>query len=58
MPKSRLTREYLTTLQQRAVEDADLAAAFIRVTSLIDPPDTLLRPEIMERAGAAAWISR
>jgi signal transduction histidine kinase len=46
MPESSLSPGYLAALQRRAVEDADVAAAFIRVTSLIDEPSALLRPEI------------
>ena len=41
MPRSSLSHEYLAALQRRAVEDADVAAAFIRVTSLVDEPSTL-----------------
>jgi 2-polyprenyl-6-methoxyphenol hydroxylase-like FAD-dependent oxidoreductase len=49
LPASPLTSEYVETLRQTAVEDAALAAAFIRVTSLVDPPAALLRPEIVDR---------
>jgi 2-polyprenyl-6-methoxyphenol hydroxylase-like FAD-dependent oxidoreductase len=49
LPKSRLTPEYLARLQQAAVHDGELAIAFLRVTSLIDPPTALLRPETVAR---------
>jgi 2-polyprenyl-6-methoxyphenol hydroxylase-like FAD-dependent oxidoreductase len=49
LPASPLTSEYVDALGQAAVEDAVLAAAFIRVTSLVDPPPALLRPEIVDR---------
>src|SRR6266568_2149512 len=54
MPRSSLSHEYLAALQRRAVEDADVAAAFIRVTSLVDEPSTLLRPEIAATVTAAS----
>jgi 2-polyprenyl-6-methoxyphenol hydroxylase-like FAD-dependent oxidoreductase len=49
LPPSPLSGEYLGRLQLAAAEDATLAAAFIRVTSLVDAPPALLRPEIVER---------
>lgn len=39
-------------LQLAAVEDADLAEAFIRVTSLVDPPSALGAPWIAQRLQA------
>jgi 2-polyprenyl-6-methoxyphenol hydroxylase-like FAD-dependent oxidoreductase len=57
LPASPLCGEYLARLQRAAAEDAELAAAFVRVTSLVDPPTALLRPEVadrVERAAAAA----
>jgi hypothetical protein len=54
LPASPLTGEYLGRLQHAATEDPELAAAFIRVTSLVDPPPALLRPEIAERVTRAA----
>jgi len=56
---SPLTPEYLRRLQLAATEDAAVAAAMVRVTSLVDPPPALLRPEIVqavERAQAAAAV--
>jgi 2-polyprenyl-6-methoxyphenol hydroxylase-like FAD-dependent oxidoreductase len=41
-------------LQLAAVEDGELAAAFIRVTSLVDPPRALAAPWIAERLRAKA----
>jgi 2-polyprenyl-6-methoxyphenol hydroxylase-like FAD-dependent oxidoreductase len=46
---SPLTAEYVGRLQLAATEDATLAAAFVRVTSLIDPPPALLHRDIVER---------
>jgi 2-polyprenyl-6-methoxyphenol hydroxylase-like FAD-dependent oxidoreductase len=53
LPASPLTGEYLGRLQHAATEDPQLAAAFIRVTSLVDPPPALLRTEIVERVTRA-----
>jgi 2-polyprenyl-6-methoxyphenol hydroxylase-like FAD-dependent oxidoreductase len=49
LPDSPLTGEYLGRLQLAATEDTEVAAAFLRVTSLVDPPAALLRPDIVER---------
>jgi 2-polyprenyl-6-methoxyphenol hydroxylase-like FAD-dependent oxidoreductase len=49
MPPSPLTPEYLRNLQLAAAHDPALAKAFVRVTSLIDPPSALLRPEVADR---------
>jgi len=49
LPPSPLTGDYLARLQQAAVNDAELAAAFIRVTSLVDPPSALLSEEVRAR---------
>jgi len=49
LPPSPLTGDYLARLQQAAVHDAELAAAFIRVTSLVDPPSALLSEEVRAR---------
>jgi hypothetical protein len=54
MPRSSLSHEYLAALQRRAVEDAGVAAAFIRVASLVDEPSMLLRPEIVATVTAAS----
>jgi 2-polyprenyl-6-methoxyphenol hydroxylase-like FAD-dependent oxidoreductase len=48
LPASPLTAEYVGSLQLGAAEEPELAQAFIRVMSLIDPPPALLRPEIVE----------
>lgn len=48
-PPSPITGEYLARLQRAAADDADLAAAFIRVTSLVDPPAALLAASVRER---------
>jgi 2-polyprenyl-6-methoxyphenol hydroxylase-like FAD-dependent oxidoreductase len=52
---SPLAAEYVGRLQLAATEDAMLAAAFIRVTSLVDPPAALLHPDIVERVNRTAF---
>ncbi|MEN3309831.1 MAG: hypothetical protein V7603_6033 [Micromonosporaceae bacterium] len=52
LPPSPLTGEYLARLQRAAVHDAELAAAFIRVTSLVDSPAALLAERIRDRVDA------
>jgi hypothetical protein len=49
LPPSPLTPQYLAALQRGAVDDIELAKAFVRVNALVDPPSALLRPEIAER---------
>jgi hypothetical protein len=49
LPPSPLAGDYIPRLQAAAAADADLAAAFVRVTSLVDPPAALLRPDVVER---------
>jgi 2-polyprenyl-6-methoxyphenol hydroxylase-like FAD-dependent oxidoreductase len=44
---------YVTRLQAGAVRDAHLGAAFLRVTSMVDPPGALLRPGTVARAMAS-----
>jgi len=53
LPQSPLTTEYIANLQLAATQDAEIAAAFIRVASLVDPPPALLRPELAQRVAAA-----
>lgn len=65
--KVRLVNAYLPRLHAAAAHDAELAAAFVRVTGLLDRPEGLLRPDRVlrvlrgsrrrtraDRAGAAA----
>jgi len=54
LPRSPLTTEYLANLQLAATQDAEIAAAFIRVASLVDPPPALLRPELARRVASVA----
>jgi 2-polyprenyl-6-methoxyphenol hydroxylase-like FAD-dependent oxidoreductase len=61
LPASRRARAvgtYLARLQAAAAEDAALARAFIRVTSLVDPPSALLRPTRAVRVLARQGRSR
>jgi 2-polyprenyl-6-methoxyphenol hydroxylase-like FAD-dependent oxidoreductase len=47
--KSRLVNAYLARLHAAAAHDATLAAAFLRVTGLVTPPQSLLRPGVAVR---------
>ena len=49
LPPSPLTPEYVRRLQLAASEDAEVAAALVRVNSLVDLPRTLLSPAVVER---------
>ncbi|HTJ36422.1 MAG TPA: FAD-binding monooxygenase [Dactylosporangium sp.] len=49
--------DMIRQLQLAAVEDGELAAAFIRVTSLVDPPRALGAPWIAARLAARAAAS-
>lgn len=48
-PKVRLGTAYIPRLHAAAAHDARLAAVFLRVAGMIDPPRTLLRPDIILR---------
>lgn len=50
--------DLIRQLQLAAAEDGELAAAFIRVTSLVDPPQALGAPWIVERLAARAAAPR
>jgi 2-polyprenyl-6-methoxyphenol hydroxylase-like FAD-dependent oxidoreductase len=64
-PKLRIAGEYVTQLQAAAAHNPALARAFVRVTSLVDRPEALLRPAIalrvlhhrVEATGSAGWRS-
>ncbi|GLY28890.1 FAD-binding monooxygenase [Kineosporia sp. NBRC 101731] len=45
---------YLAHLRRAAVQDPELAGAFLRVAQLIDPPAALFAPEIARRVEVAA----
>ena len=48
-PKTRLLGTYVDRLHATAATDADLAAAFLRVAALVDPPTALMNPRIALR---------
>jgi 2-polyprenyl-6-methoxyphenol hydroxylase-like FAD-dependent oxidoreductase len=48
--RTRVVNAYLPKLQAAAAHDPKLSAAFIRAAGLIDPPQALLRPDILARA--------
>ena len=48
-PKTRLLGTYVDRLHAAAATDADLAAAFLRVAALVDPPTALMNPRIALR---------
>jgi hypothetical protein len=48
-PRVRLLNRYVGRLQAAATCDAALSQAFLRVTSLVDRPETLLRPSVVGR---------
>src|SRR5215207_3682327 len=50
-PGTRLFGRYIGRLQAGASHDARLGRAFLRVTSMVDPPSSLLRPSLLWRLG-------
>jgi hypothetical protein len=52
-PASRLLGRYVRRLQAGAEHDVRLGRAFLRVTSMVDPPQALFRPSVMIRAMTA-----
>jgi len=44
-----MINRYLPHVHAAAARDAELSANFIRVASLVDPPEALLRPGFMFR---------
>jgi 2-polyprenyl-6-methoxyphenol hydroxylase-like FAD-dependent oxidoreductase len=49
----RLMGRYVARVQAGAVRDPALGRAFLRVTSLVDPPPALLRPSVVRRVVVA-----
>ncbi|MFW6090278.1 MAG: FAD-dependent oxidoreductase [Actinomycetota bacterium] len=47
--KRRVLASYMSRLHAAAAHDASLAAAFLRVSCLVDPPTALLRPAVVAR---------
>ena len=52
-PASRALGRFVARVQAGAAQDARLGTAFLRVTSMVDPPQALLRPATLARAMAA-----
>ena len=48
-PETRVLGAYVDRLHAAAATDADLAAAFLRVAALVDPPTALMNPRIALR---------
>lgn len=46
---ARVVGAYIARLHAAAAHDASLATAFVRVSGLVDPPQTLLRPRVIAR---------
>ena len=57
-PAVRMINAYLPKVHAAAAHDVDMAVAFIRVGSLMDRPESLLRPDIVFRALCGAGRRR
>ena len=56
--KIRLVNAYLPRLHAAAASDPALARAFVRVSGLIDRPESLLRPDRLALVLTAPWRPR
>jgi hypothetical protein len=56
--KMRLVNTYLSRLHAAAATDATLSEAFVRVTGLLDRPESLYRPDRVMRVWRAAKRNR
>ena len=54
-PQVRLINAYLPRLHELAARDPEAAAAFLRVTGLLEHPQTLLRPGLALRVLTRRW---
>jgi hypothetical protein len=54
LPASPLDGEHVRRLQEAAAQDPSVAAALVRVNSLVDPPSALLDPDLVARLDPAA----
>ncbi|HEY2575104.1 MAG TPA: FAD-binding monooxygenase [Streptosporangiaceae bacterium] len=54
LPAWPLTAKYTASLVTAAADDPHLAAAYVRVAALVDPPAALLSPAIQRRVASAA----
>jgi len=52
-PATRVLGDYIALVQAGASHDPSLGRAFLRVSSLVDPPPALLRPAVAGRAAVA-----
>jgi uncharacterized protein (TIGR02246 family) len=48
-PEVQMGNDYVSRLQAAAVTDGSLTAAFLRAAGLVDPPQALMRPEVLSR---------
>lgn len=53
LPAWPLTAKYKASLEKAAADDPHLAAAYVRVAALVDPPTALLSPAIQQRVSSA-----
>ncbi len=53
LPAWPLTAKYKASLEKAAADDPHLAAAYVRVAALVDPPTALLSPAIQQRVASA-----
>ncbi|MCW2660189.1 MAG: 2-polyprenyl-6-methoxyphenol hydroxylase-like oxidoreductase [Mycobacterium sp.] len=57
-PSMRITNAYLEWVMTAAETDPTVAAQFLRVIGMIDPPVRLLRPTVLLRIARAHWSRR
>jgi uncharacterized protein (TIGR02246 family) len=48
-PEVQMGNDYVSRLQAAAVTDGNITVAFLRAAGLVDPPQALMRPEVLSR---------